>query len=63
MNLEQAKQAICDIGRRMYERGLVVANEGNLTYRLGENEFLCTPSLHSKGFLKPVVRFGWCSFG
>lgn len=54
MNDHEAKQALCDIGRRMYERGFVAANEGNLTYRLSENEILCTPSMQSKGFLTPA---------
>jgi len=53
MNTDQAKQTLCDIGRRMYERGFVAANEGNLTYRVSENEILCTPSKQSKGFLTP----------
>ncbi len=44
---------ICEIGRRMYDRGMVAANDGNLSVRLGENEFLCTPTGVSKGFMKP----------
>src|SRR4029079_2229857 len=30
------------------------ANDGNITYRIGENEVLCTPTMHCKGFLKPA---------
>jgi L-fuculose-phosphate aldolase len=44
---------ICEIGRRMYERGLVAAFEGNLSARLGPDRVLCTPSLLCKGLLKP----------
>lgn len=37
----------------MWVRGFVGATEGNLSVRLGENRFLCTPSGRSKGHLKP----------
>ncbi|MCC6491436.1 MAG: class II aldolase/adducin family protein [Pirellulales bacterium] len=51
--LEQLKQEICDIGKRLYQRGFAAANDGNITYRVSDNEVLCTPTMHSKGFLKP----------
>jgi L-fuculose-phosphate aldolase len=44
---------MCEIGRRMYERRLVSAFEGNLSARLPDDRLLCTPSLMCKGFLKP----------
>jgi L-fuculose-phosphate aldolase len=47
------KQEICEIGRRIYERGLVAAFEGNISARLGADRVLCTPSLLCKGLLKP----------
>ncbi len=53
MNAHKIKQEICEIGRRIYAKGFVAANDGNLSYRIGENEVLCTPTMHSKGFLKP----------
>jgi L-fuculose-phosphate aldolase len=49
----QFRQQICDIGRRVHSQGLVVANEGNLSIRLDDDRVLCTPTLQSKGFLKP----------
>jgi len=49
----QVKKQICDIGRRIYQRGYVAANDGNITYRLGKGRFLCTPTGVSKGFLTP----------
>ena len=52
-NVHRLKQEICDIGRRIYDRGFAAANDGNITYRISENEVLCTPTLHCKGFLKP----------
>ncbi len=53
MNLHRIKQDICEIGRRIYNKGFAAANDGNITVRTGENEVLCTPTMHSKGFLKP----------
>src|SRR6266850_1026692 len=47
------KQEICEIGRRLYAKGFAAANDGNITYRLNDKEILCTPTMVSKGFLKP----------
>ena len=52
-NVHKLKQDICEIGRRIYDRGFAAANDGNITVRIGENEVLCTPTMHCKGFLKP----------
>jgi L-fuculose-phosphate aldolase len=52
-NIHKLKQDICEIGRRIYAKGFAAANDGNITVRIGENEVLCTPTLHCKGFLKP----------
>ena len=49
----ELKRQICEIGRRMYEKGFVAANDGNISYRLGDGRYLCTPTGVSKGFLKP----------
>jgi len=32
----ELKREICEIGRRMYERGFVAANDGNISVRMGE---------------------------
>ena len=53
MHHEQIKQQICDIGRRLYDRGLVVAADGNISVRVAENEILCTPTGQSKGQMQP----------
>ena len=52
-NVHKIKQDICDIGKRIYNRQFAAANDGNITVRVSENEVLCTPTLHCKGFLKP----------
>lgn len=53
MNEYKLKELICEIGRRVYNKGFAAANDGNITIRLNENEVLCTPTLVSKGFMKP----------
>jgi L-fuculose-phosphate aldolase len=53
MNAYQIKQEICEIGRRLYNKGFAAANDGNISYRIGENEVLCSPTMVSKGFMKP----------
>ena len=44
---------IVDIGKRLYDKGLVVAGDGNLSVRVGPNKILATPTGVCKGFLKP----------
>ena len=52
-NAFKIKQDICEIGRRIYAKGFAAANDGNITVRISDNEVLCTPTMHSKGFLTP----------
>ena len=47
------KQEMCEIGKRVYNRGMVAANDGNFSVKLSDNEFLCTPTGVSKGFMTP----------
>jgi len=53
MNEHKLTEQICEIGRRLYNRGFAAANDGNITIRLNDKEVLCTPTLVSKGFMKP----------
>lgn len=53
MNVHKIKQEICEIGRRIYNRGFAAANDGNISVRISDNEVLCTPTMHCKGFLEP----------
>jgi len=50
---QELKEQICEIGRRIYQRGYVAANAGNITCRLTEEEVLCTPTMISKGYMQP----------
>ena len=47
------KELICEIGRRVYAKGFAAANDGNISFRLGDDRVLCTPTRVSKGFMKP----------
>ena len=47
------KEQICDIGRRMWQRAYVDGNGGNIGIKVAEDLVLCTPTLISKGFMKP----------
>src|SRR5215468_1749733 len=51
--LHELKLQLCDIGRRLWQRAYVDGNGGNLAIRVGEDIALCTPTLVSKGFMKP----------
>jgi L-fuculose-phosphate aldolase len=53
-DIEQMKTEICAIGRRMWQRGLVAGSDGNISVRLNEGQFLCTPTMCSKGFMEPA---------
>ena len=52
-NEYEIKKMMCEIGRRVYNRGMVAANDGNFSVKLNDNEFLCTPTGVSKGFMTP----------
>jgi L-fuculose-phosphate aldolase len=52
-NERELRQQICDIGRLMYQKGWVAANDGNLSIKLSEDRYLCTPTNISKGMMTP----------
>lgn len=47
------KEQICEMGRRLWQRAYVDGNGGNMAIRVGEDIAICTPTLVSKGSLKP----------
>jgi L-fuculose-phosphate aldolase len=47
------KQKICEIGQRLWQRAYVDGNGGNIAIRVADDLALCTPTLISKGFMKP----------
>jgi L-fuculose-phosphate aldolase len=50
---EQIRADIVEAGRRMYARGFVASNDGNISARLDERRLLTTPKSVSKGFMTP----------
>ena len=44
---------IVEVGRRMYARGYIASNDGNISIRLDDNAILTTPKGVSKGFMTP----------
>ncbi len=53
VNELEIKKQICEIGKRIYNRNMVAANDGNISVKLNDHEFLCTPTGVSKGFMTP----------
>jgi L-fuculose-phosphate aldolase len=49
----QHKKDIIEIGRRLYQKGYVASNDGNISIRIGATEILATTTGVSKGFLGP----------
>jgi L-fuculose-phosphate aldolase len=50
---ESQRTEICRVGQWMYQRGLIVAAEGNLSVRLRPDRILITPAGACKGMLAP----------
>jgi L-fuculose-phosphate aldolase len=50
---EQLRAEIVEAGRRMYSRGYVASNDGNISVRLDDSRLLMTPASVSKGFMTP----------
>jgi len=59
---EQIRADIVEAGRRMYSRGYVASNDGNISARLDDERLMTTPKSVSKGFMTPdmmvVVDYG-----
>ena len=50
---EQARADIVEVGRRLWERGYVASNDGNISVRLDAQRLMTTPKNVSKGFMTP----------
>ena len=51
MTDHEAKRLILDIGRRLYERQYVAANDGNISIRVEDDRIWVTPAGVSKGYM------------
>lgn len=50
---DEAKEMIVDIGKRIYDKGFVASNDGNISLKVSENHIWTTPTGVSKGFMTP----------
>ena len=50
---EQIRADIVEVGRRLWERGFVASNDGNISVRIGDDLLITTPTGVSKGFMTP----------
>ena len=50
---EQARADIVEVGRRLWQRGFVASNDGNISVRLDDRRLITTPKSVSKGFMTP----------
>lgn len=48
---KELREDIVQVGRLVFEKGWVAANDGNISIRLDEGRVLCTPTATSKGML------------
>jgi L-fuculose-phosphate aldolase len=48
---ETLRAEIVEVGRRLYARGYVASNDGNISVRLDDRHLLATPKSVSKGFM------------
>ncbi len=47
------RQEICEAGRWLHQKGFVAASDGNISVRLAGERVLATPTLISKGMMRP----------
>ncbi|RMD96765.1 MAG: class II aldolase/adducin family protein [Calditrichaeota bacterium] len=52
---DQIRVAICEIGRRLYAKNMVAANDGNISYRFSDDRILTTPTGVCKGEMQPEM--------
>jgi L-fuculose-phosphate aldolase len=48
----ELRQDICEIGRYVWQKGWIAANDGNITVRLDQDRVLCTPTGVCKGMMQ-----------
>lgn len=55
------KKQIVEIGQRIWTRGYVASNDGNITVKLNDHELLTTPTGVSKGFMTVdmIIKCDW----
>lgn len=54
-NFFKEREEICDVCHKLWQRGIVAANDGNVSVRLPDDTVLCTPSGVSKSAVEPEM--------
>ena len=49
----EVRKMICEVGRRIYQKDFIAANDGNISVKINDKEVICTPTGVSKGFMTP----------
>ena len=49
----EIKKEICEVGHKLWLKGFVAANDGNISVKTNDHEYYCTPTGVSKGSLTP----------
>ena len=47
----ELKKEICEIGKRLYVKGLLSSTDGSISVKVNDNEYLCTATGTNKGFM------------
>ena len=53
MEYMELREQICDVCHKMWQLGWVAANDGNVSVKLPDGNFLATPTGISKSFITP----------
>jgi len=53
MEYKEIREQICDVCHKMWQLGWVAANDGNVSVKLDDGNFLVTPTGISKSFITP----------
>ena len=53
MKYQEIREQICDVCHKMWQLGWVAANDGNVSVKLPDGNFLATPTGISKSFITP----------
>ena len=53
MECMEIREAMCDVCHKMWQLGWVAANDGNVSVKLPDGNFMATPTGISKSFITP----------
>lgn len=53
LSYRELREQICDVCHKMWQKGWVAANDGNVSVKLEDGSFLATPTGISKSFITP----------